>query len=152
MTSISGELERLTEALGDGKAVTSAEMWAEELVARIECISGRYKWQRDNNTAIGILASGAKLEVTGDETLQELRIRISWSRDAPSGSKNVGKYIQEAMSNIQANLRNSGWNMGTPTGSSTHAEVLGTMPVRSAYQRIEESAATLQTALQELQF
>ena len=126
MTRISGELQRLQEVLGGPGKVTSAEIFAEEIVSRCPTLGAHYEWDLDRLSASAELRSGFTVKIVGDETNRLVRVRVEWIQTGDRQFENVRKYIGRSSDSCAAELKRGSWKIGDKqiTGSSSRIEAV----------------------------
>jgi hypothetical protein len=112
MAQIQDEIYRLADVLRHPDRVKSAELIAEEIVARTE---HAYSWSADKFGAQIVLDTGVTVMLQGREADAKLRLKLSWLSRSRS-AKNVGKFLKPAGDRASGILRKAGW-------TDVHADV-----------------------------
>jgi serine/threonine protein kinase len=152
LTAIKGELDKLSHCLADSSGVYSAELVAEELLARTDYVA-RYGWDDDAKAARIDLPTGVTLTVEGVETEAAVRLLLCWQERRKGEQKNVDKWMQDALNSVAALLRKAGWTIDIDRGSGSHEfriwAVAGVDSVRSNFSAYGQS---VEAAMQALEF
>jgi serine/threonine protein kinase len=111
MTRISGELQRLQEAHKGPHLVTSAELFAEELISHCTSVVAEYEWDPDSLAASVEFRSGFTVKVVGDETKRLVQVRVEWLHTGDQSFENVRKFIGKASDQCQAELKKGAWRI-----------------------------------------
>lgn len=155
MSQIEDELERLQEALVDPKSVQSAELWADELAARVEHRLGTgktYDWNQDRGVAVFHFASGVELRIGGNEIERRVKAWISWTRSGVHEYKRIRKYLPVKCDKAIAELKRGGWHLSK---SETNIDVIRYeigISVNMVRTRMDQAVTALVCATQELDF
>jgi len=141
------ELGRLREAANRPNDVVSADLIAEEIACRTDCMKG-YEWLDDVNAAKVILPTGIAITALGDISKDRVFIGIEWQDMGVHQYQNIRKWIVPAAASCEAVLKSSGWETKSATG-------LGTMKVeawinRAKIPHIDQVSAMIDRALQPL--
>ena len=145
VSQIEGELIRLLEAYKTPDIVKSAELWAEELAARI-CRSS-YEW--DDNSLKAVLAFPGQLsvELQGSESKQEVSIYLHWVADGPSKHLKVTQWIRIVVPKVSNAFERGGWDVITSSVGSGTLDIRTTMPVNRIIRDPTKAAKTLEEAV-----
>lgn len=102
------ELERLSVMNLTPEKIFSAELLAEEIIAR-SCYNSQYVW--DENKLKGSVKSdsGLNLEIIGNESAYSVNLKVMWIGQNQDTTKNLKKWIPDTMNKCLAALKNSGW-------------------------------------------
>ncbi len=109
MAEITGELDRLMEAVNDPFGVTSAELVAEEVAARSEVMGG-YSWDADQVRAMQVFPTGMQLAVATQLETQSVHLQIDWTSTGTEERGNLDKYIVTASKAAVEQLKSFGWS------------------------------------------
>jgi len=155
MSRIEDELERLQKALVHPEAVQSAELWADELAARVEGRLGTgktYIWDQDRGVAVFSFASGVELRVSGDEVGQQVRAWVTWTSRGDQEHRRIGKYLPTKCERALAGLRRGGWRLSDSKRSMDMVRYEAVMSVGMIRTRIDQATAALVNAAEEFDF
>jgi hypothetical protein len=108
MGQIQGELQRINEALMESNKVQSAELIAEEIIARTTFINN-YTWDSNKLAAIIDLPSGINISMTGDESQRKIVFQVAWINKGYIEKRKIQKWLPKAALDIENKLRSSGW-------------------------------------------
>lgn len=104
---LEAELIRLGPIAVDPSSVDSAELWAEELVARAFGVDG-YSFDEQSG-ARAASETGSSLSVKANEVASKLEAELSWSSNGGLHWNNVTKYLPRVRDKALAELRQAGW-------------------------------------------
>ena len=150
MAQIKDELERLGSAFLDPTKVVSAELLAEEIVARSD---RDYKWNDDFATACVQLVSGSVISITGNESSRVVTIKLTWSRSGKQKQKQIGKWMAPAADRCVKVLKESGWQIKIKNIQIPQSMVIeATLDVSRAACTLEKQANVFSTVADELKF
>jgi len=120
VSQVLGELQRLEEAQAAPEKERSAELLAEECIART-ALAPQAHWDSDCLTATVRLPSGTEVSVRGDESDALVVAVVSWTSRGTGERRRIGKWINRAFDQAAAALRRGGWKIATknvePKGS-----------------------------------
>jgi hypothetical protein len=108
MAEITGELERLAEAISRPGDVLSAELLAEEVSARCDVMHG-YEWDADKVRAVRSMPTGMTVAIATELESQKIWLQIEWNSTGMEERGNLGKYITAASKTAADQLRAFGW-------------------------------------------
>ncbi len=108
MSQISGELESLYDATLNPEEVVSAELIAEELMARSVGID-RYIWDNENYSGLFETIKGLVVKVTGKESDNSIILNLSWNSKGTSDHRSLFKYIEGYLAKVYSMLKSKGW-------------------------------------------
>ena len=150
MFQIRDELGRLRDTYSDPTRVESAELVAEEIVARC----GReYRWDDDKMAATVDLISGSVITAIGDESGRDIVLRLAWSNSGQQERKQVGRWMKSAGARCVAKLRSSGWRIRAKAIDAPREMVIeASLSVSTVAQELADQACMLSDVVGELQF
>ena len=151
MTQIQAELKRLHEAVLYPKSTQSIELIAEEIAARCEFSEG-YEWDGNTLSAVRESASGIRFEVQTDESQRKIVAKLSWGRPGVQGRAHLGKYIPNRMENARQILESFGWSVEHSQTKYAHISISASLPAERSLRYMNETAKSLDRALDELRF
>ena len=155
MSQIEDELERLQEALANPESVQSAELWADELAARVEYRLGTgktYDWNQDRGVAVFQFASGVELRIVGNEVERRVNAWITWTRSGVREYKKIRKYLPAKCNKAIAELKRGGWHLSESKKNIDVIYYEAGMSVDMIRTRINQAVAALTSAAQEFDF
>lgn len=150
MSQICGELERLREAEANPSQVVSAELLAEELVARSR-LGSRYHWNPDSLGCVVELQSGFKAAVKALETEHKVCVELSWLRTGDQERRQIKKWIEPACDQSASALRKGGWRVFS-NHDADQVRITGELQANALRRRIAEAAVALDGAVEALSF
>lgn len=118
MAQIQGELERLKLAFENPASVMSAELLAEEIIARTS-YGKDYRWKDDSLCARVILPSGLEISLVGDESVGQVVLDIGWTSAGEHLYRRVSTWLPGAGRKVREILKACSWNVeGSPSWGS----------------------------------
>jgi eukaryotic-like serine/threonine-protein kinase len=151
MAEISGELERLMEAVNAPEAVRSTELLAEELASHCEVMAG-YVWDADAIGACRELHTGMKVAINADLLNQRLVLHLNWTSTGVEERKNLGKYVVNNSNAAADQLAAAGWSSIEKQIGSRAISIKTSIGVAETYGRFEDLASVVDKATRKLQF
>jgi hypothetical protein len=151
VSQILAELERLQVAEVDATRVDSAELLAEEVLARAQVFHD-YAWNLERLEGMVNLPGGVRLIVGGDETRRRVVTRLTWVTQGFDERKNIGKYIPEKLNQAAASLRRGGWTIETSDRAAQSALVMAVQDVAQLRQSLPVAAESVAEATAKLKF
>ena len=151
MTQIQAELSRLHSAVLYPESTQSIELVAEEIAARCEFIEG-YEWNSDTLSAVKELPSEIRLELRGDESRREIVVWLTSGQPGVRGRAFLDKWIPHRMQTAREILRSSGWRIDDSEARYARISIFASLPVEAALSYIDETAKSLNRALDQLRF
>ena len=151
MTQIQAELKRLHEAVLYPELTQSIELIAEEIAARCEFSEG-YAWDGNRLSAVRESASGIMFEVQADETRRQIVAKLIWGHPGVQGRAYLDKYIPNRMENARQILESFGWSIGHSQNRYAHISIFASLPANKALRSMNETAKSLDRALDQLRF
>ncbi len=151
LAQVEGELSRLEQILCVPIGVPSAELVAEELLARAYAL-GRYDWLEDELTAQIQLPTGLTISIRGDEASETLTLRLSWTSRGERIRKGEAKWLKEALHSATDYLRAQGWSVETPNTFGQEGNVKATIHVRAISDDLGRGANCINRVAQLLTF
>lgn len=145
VSQIEGELLRLYEAYKTPGEVRSAELWAEEIAARI-CKNG-YEWNGDAATAVLAFPGNLSVEVMGSESKQEVSVLVRWVSDGAFKHSKVSQWIKSISPKVGNVLKLGGWTVTTNSGGAATLDVNTTMKVRQLIVNPKKAEESLEAAI-----
>jgi len=156
MSQIEGELERLMEAEREPGSVQSAELWAEELAARVMAALGTgppYEWEPDKVMASIRFVSGVDFNIIAHETERKLEAQISWISKGDQDYRTVMKYLPDKCKRAASALQKGGWRLrGKPKVSQDTIFYYAEKRIASLPAQLDSAVGSLAQAIKELQF
>ena len=150
MSQIRDELGRLYDTYLYPKSVVSAELVAEEIVARC---GRQYEWHDDRLAATVDLVSGLSITVSGDESGRRIVLNLAWSSSGTQERKQVGKWMIPAGYRFVDKLVSSGWTIRTKDINPPQSMVIdATMSVSNAVRELVNQACILSDIATEMSF
>jgi serine/threonine protein kinase len=107
-SQIEQELELLKSVTLSADDVTSAELEADELLARAFGV-GDYEWDSDRVIGTKQLATGVHVRMVADEVRDQVILKIGWSSAGDQERKSLSKYLPAAVDQAASTLRKGGW-------------------------------------------
>lgn len=151
MAQIRGELDRMLEALQHPGDVVSAELLAEEVVARAD-LSYPYRWDSDRVQASVELLSGIEIDVRGDEVNRRVDLTVGWTSTGNQDRSRLYKWVPRATSEAAGALRRAGWNVEVSKSSAQATHLSGRVPVETARENIDNVSESVARAVAALSF
>ena len=149
LAQVESDLSRLQEILRFPNRLPSAELVAEELLARAydpkRCI-----WLDDQFTAQIELASGLIVATRGNEASNDVGVRFDWSSRGLRWTRNDSKSLNEAMSSACNVLKAEGWRVQNRSTSGQTAYLNATIDVEAVAKNFRRAASTIAKAAQYL--
>ena len=145
VSQIEGELLRLQEACNKPKVVKSAELWAEELAARVS--EGNYQWDDDSNRAMFRIPTNLSVTLEGSESRLEVAVGFRWVADGSGKHSKVTKWIRDSAPQVYRIMHQAGWNVSTNNATSGILDVSGTISVDRITQAPGKIGKTLEEAI-----
>jgi serine/threonine protein kinase len=157
MSQIEGELEQLADAEKEPNLVPSAELWAEELAARVATKrSGQspgYVWNPDTATASIRFATGIDFHIAGREPNCKVEARISWLSTGDEKHRTVRRYLPSKCERAVAKLKKGGWQFREkPRITQDSAYCCAEIGIFSLQSQADSAAKGLAQAIKELEF
>jgi hypothetical protein len=149
LSQIYGELKRLREAHESPMSVRSAELVAEELLARTNLTE--YRWDSDRLAGSIQLASGVEITVGGLESRREVGIRATWTTRGDQKWKSVAKWVPQACEKAQSVLRKSNWENVQQEQSAANIVVSGSAPAERVLTQLDSYAESLRSVATSLE-
>lgn len=151
MAEISGELERLSEAVNAPETVRSPELLAEELAAHCEVMAG-YLWDPDAMGAYRELHTGMKVGIYADVLNQRLLLHLNWTSTGVEERKNLGKYVVNNSNAAADQLAAGGWSSDEKQIGSRAVSIKSSIGISETYGRLDDLASVVDKATRKLQF
>ena len=151
MTQIQAELKRLHEAVLYPKSTQSIELIAEEIAVRCEFNEG-YEWDGNTLSAVRESASGVRCEIQADESQREVRAKLEWGKPGVQGKAHLDKYIPNRMENARQILESFGWRIEHSQTRYAHISISASLPAERSLRSMNETAKSLDRALDQLRF
>ncbi|WP_428562891.1 MAG: protein kinase domain-containing protein [Solidesulfovibrio sp. DCME] len=108
VNQISLELQRLTLALNDGFKINSAELIAEELLARSN-FSNRYKWNTDQCCPFVASQTGLIISLIPNEADKTISLKVNRTRQEYQNRKVAGRNVKPKVDQALAMLNSLKW-------------------------------------------
>jgi serine/threonine protein kinase len=147
LAQVESELSRLEQILRFQHRPPSAELVAEELLAR-SYEASRCVWLDDQLTAQVELASGLVVSISGKEASQDIDLRFSWSSREVRWTKAQGKWLTDGMTSSCNVLASNGWRIGIRSTSDLTAHLDATIAVETVMKNLRRAASTIAKAAQ----
>ncbi len=144
------ELKRLLAAERSPGSVRSAELLAEEVVARGP-FHDRYHWDEDRLEALISLASGVTVALKASEVKQAIELTIRWNRTGAADPRKISKYLTKRTDAALARLQSGGWNGHIARCTTSEVEVLATLSTARAGSLIERASRSVGEAAKEME-
>jgi len=135
ISQIKLELNRLLEVELDNSKVISAEMVAEEIMARTSFKSD-YIWNSDHLAAYVELPSSTKLCLIGDESNQQIILKVNWTYQGGLIQKNIYKFLNKSHSKIEKLLKNCHWKIENCSKSGQSINIVANLKVSEAKKNL----------------
>ncbi|MCW5547904.1 MAG: hypothetical protein KIT44_02980 [Opitutaceae bacterium] len=126
---ILGELEQLHRALKNPTKNASAELAAEEILARTKEGGRTYHWNVDTLCGYFELRTGFKIEIKGDESSKEVKFECDWMNTGDRKFENVKKYLGPATERLDGIMRTGGWNFTGKRSQADSVHFTATIPI-----------------------
>lgn len=149
MTQIRGELERLQSALKTPESVESAELVAEETVARTG-YKDSYHWDEDELSASIALPTGMQVRLQGHESKRQLILTIAWESHGNEERRKVTKYLKVALEELRAILRKAGWDISSDSQWSGSLNITACCGIAYASKHIPILSRSLDAVFESL--
>ena len=151
LAQVESELRRLKQVLDNPEELPSAELVAEELVARSAGL-GRYEWIDDRLEARIELASGLVISVTANEAQGMINLELNWSSSGLENRRAVGRWLPEATRTASDALKVSGWKVNITSKTGQVAHLVASIDVQDVFENLPRAASTLNAVVQRLTF
>jgi serine/threonine protein kinase len=151
LAQVENELWRLKGILNSPEEIPSAELVAEELVARSVGL-GLYKWIDDRLEARIELASGLVISVAANEAHGIINLELNWSSSGLENRRTVGRWLPEATRYVSDALKVSGWRVNVTSKTGQVAHLVASIDVREVFNNLPRAASTLTTVAQRMTF
>ncbi len=142
------ELDRLLDSLNDSKNIFSAELIAEEIIARLTN-KLNYDWDSDKLCATINLPGGARLCMLGDESKRRLCLNINW---VSRGGKKIFKWLDTRKSKISSLLKIPKWDIEAISTSGQCLNVTAYLKIDIAKDNIDLISSNISKIISELTF
>jgi eukaryotic-like serine/threonine-protein kinase len=146
---ILAELERLEDAYGRSAEVQSAELWAEELIARAD--TPGYEWSGDDMKA-SVRIGGLIVELIAKEVERCVEFRLSWQQQGGEHYADVRRWLPKVQDQVRASLVKSGWLEIASVAGSYQFESVAHVPVEIIGKNQGQLVAGLREAVNKAQF
>ncbi len=110
LSQIAGELERLQQAIINPSSVDSADLLAEEIIARSN-YHDSYSWDENKIRAKIKLPSGLTLITQAYDPDKLVYFRVEWSSTGQHSHRRVSKWLPDATNRAESMLKKSGWSI-----------------------------------------
>jgi len=151
MSQIQGELERLREAVNYPSQVSSAEMVAEEIAARCDCISN-YSWDFDKSLAFIESPSGLTIKLGGNEAQRKIEIEISWENRGYDNWQKISKYLPDRFSAAKELLKKENWHIDSESKAARTFSIRSSLDISNTNRNMEEITSCIQRACSHFNF
>ena len=155
LTRILGELTILMECISSADETTSSiEHVCEELIARCSEIPSNYIWDADKMRTQVELISGFTVGVGVDSTATAINANIEWQHTGDKVFKNVAKFVENASSRVNAELRKGGWGIELQDTTSFQCRIHARIPysVLASTDSLQRAASALSSSIRLLRF
>lgn len=151
MRQIEGELERLKLAFENPTDVMSAELLAEEVIARTS-YGKDYKWKDESLCAQVILPSGLELSLVGDESVGRVILDIGWTGGGQHPHKRLGDLLPPAGRRVQEMLKAHSWRVEGGISWRQAVHLTASMSIHTVRGNITKVVRSIDRAGEELRF
>lgn len=139
---IEDELLRLRQALSAPESVRSAELLAEELVARA-FPGDPYHWSQDGATATRRVVRQVTLSVSGSEALSTVELRAHWTQTGDFQRGTTGQWASDSTAKIRNLLLKESWNIEDSKSSQGELFIHARIDVETVATRIPAASTVL---------
>jgi serine/threonine protein kinase len=147
VSQIERELERLSNAMTKPRAVESAELVGEELIARTR-YRDSYSWNADKLEASLDLATGVEVQLQGRESDGQIRFNVVWTK---AKGRKLNRYVTPAVEQAKVLLMKAGWTITADDRGTLQAHLGATMSVEDARAKLVDVARSIECAVEKLQ-
>jgi len=151
MSQIAGELERLRDAESDPSSVASAELLAEELLAR-GVAKGEWVWDCAALAGHAFLPSGIEVTIKGQESKRSVALEVGWASAGIEERKRIQKWLKPACQRAVSRLEGSGWRSASYSAWGESFSISASVDVASLRPGLADRAAGLKDVLTQLRF
>ncbi|MFQ6026081.1 MAG: protein kinase [Dehalococcoidia bacterium] len=148
MSQIEKELDRLYLAVLCPNKVESAEMIAEEVIARTQ-FAESYDWDPDRNQVNLSLSNGTQLSLLGNEADQLLYLELEWTNTEQQEHRRVSRWMPQAIRTANDILKSSGWKANFEQKFQS-MQISATMSCYPLLNRLDECARNIDRAMEAL--
>jgi serine/threonine protein kinase len=148
MTKIRDELVRLYSAMINSSSLDSAEILAEEVVART-IYSNRYMWEQATGTALLELSDGLKIAIEGDESSRNIALHLNYAGSGRKDRRTVTKSIKQTGGNIVSILRKNGWKAESPSNWGQSLGLKAKCPSENVMKNIDNLSQSIERVIRE---
>lgn len=141
VSQIEAELKRMKAALLEPQHVESADLMAEELMART--FPNQYLWDPDTATAVRQVISETRLSVSGDESIRSVRLHIGWTQTGEHHIGKTTKWAQDVGGKITEMLLKDRWELLTVKKGREGILITAVLAIDSLALRLSECSKTL---------
>ncbi|WP_158623318.1 protein kinase [Corallococcus sp. CA053C] len=131
------ELARLLSVWTDPSTVDSAELLAEEILARSDYVR-RYKWSDEELSGEIELPTGVFIRARGRELEKEIVLEVSWSASGTEDRKNLVKYLPKSSDSIISMLKRVGCKILNSNITNQSVDIVATASVYIARKYLNE--------------
>jgi hypothetical protein len=148
---IATELDRLILCATKSTEISDADLWAEELLCRA---FGPRDYQWDTNYLSGkkTLTSGLRVEIKGNELLQQVDLQLTWESSGNEERKNIDRYLPQKGSKCVSELKAGHWVAHLQSGPVREILVSASIPIDTLRHNVEKAVQSLNKANLVLQF
>lgn len=146
MSQIERELERVADAMSKPRAVESAELIAEELIARTR-YRDDYVWNPDKLEASLDLATGVVVQLQGRESDRHIRLNFVWTK---TKARKGNRYVAPAVEQAKILLSKAGWTITADDRGSQQAHLAASIAVETARGRLVDISRSIEAAVEKL--
>lgn len=151
LSQILGELQLLLEALRHPDKITSSEMIAQELAARIPQ-SGRMSWDPDDHVSEFNTPTGTHFELGSNEEESTVTLRIGWKSQGRHEHQSVAKWIPDAVERTQARLSKGDWSLEDVSYSNDQANIVAMADAKEVRDDFDGYSTSIGDAIAEMTF
>ena len=146
VNQIKSELNRLLEANTEPNLVESAELLAEEIIARSR-YSDQYVWDSDKLAASIDLANGLRLCLTGDESNKRVIININWTHKGGTEARHLHKWLEKVSDKVYSLLKKSKWVVETSSKAGQSLNISGFMDANRVPTNIDNISKCIENII-----
>lgn len=144
LSQIKSELERLYDAFQDTSRIESAELIAEEIIAR----TGRdYRWNGDKLSADLASLTGSRISLTGHESKKQIVFSLEWTYQGDDTYAKFFKRLDKSFQDIKQQLQAAEWIVDDKSKSGQSLVFRAHLAVGRAVGHVDELAANLNHVL-----
>ncbi len=149
---ILGYLALLETAIKGAQHVSSAELFAEEILARSKEGSRTYVWNEDKLSGTLTLSKGFVVEIKADESKKEVILTCDWMNTGEREFESVKKFIKPAADRGESVLKSAGWVITHRETQPSHIRITASIYANKLKSEaaLNKATASVDDTLEEL--